>query len=136
MIVLTAMILSPKEALRAVTLYLTLGLIGLPVYSGLKSGFDVLFGPTGGFLLSFPLAAYLIARFKESKSFLKVFIANLLIGIVFVYLCGVGYLSWYTTVSFWKSAKTMLIFIPIDIVKIFLGTLIGTKVHRNQIFTT
>lgn len=59
MLVLIALILSPKEAVVAVGGYLLLGMVGLPVFAGFKGGIGVLFGPTGGFLVGF-LAAVLI----------------------------------------------------------------------------
>ena len=42
--------LSPKECMAAIVLYLALGAIGLPVFSGMSGGIAKLMGPTGGFL--------------------------------------------------------------------------------------
>lgn len=42
--------LSPKECIAAIVLYLALGAIGLPVFSGMSGGIAKLMGPTGGFL--------------------------------------------------------------------------------------
>ena len=55
---LTAMLLGTGRALLCVGVYLLMGLIGLPVFSGFTGGVGVLAGPTGGFLLGYlPLTA-------------------------------------------------------------------------------
>lgn len=43
-------VLSPKEAIAAITGYLLLGAVGVPVFAGMRGGVGVLAGPTGGFL--------------------------------------------------------------------------------------
>ncbi|MEG3033286.1 MAG: biotin transporter BioY, partial [Enterococcus sp.] len=48
---LTVTILGTKTGTWAITIYLILGLIGIPVFAGGSAGFGVLFGPTGGFLI-------------------------------------------------------------------------------------
>lgn len=48
-------LLTPKQGLAAICLYLLLGAVGLPVFSGFQGGFGVLLGPTGGYLLGFLL---------------------------------------------------------------------------------
>lgn len=50
---LTATFLGRKLGLISVVVYLLLGLIGLPVFSGMTGGIAVLFGPTGGYLIGF-----------------------------------------------------------------------------------
>jgi biotin transport system substrate-specific component len=50
-------VLGPLWAGVAFTLYLLAGLVGLPVFAGGNAGLGVLLGPTGGFLVGFPLAA-------------------------------------------------------------------------------
>jgi len=51
------LLLSPGEAFAATALYVALGAIGLPVFSGASGGVGVLLGPTGGFLLGFVAGA-------------------------------------------------------------------------------
>ena len=52
-IFLSLLILGGKRGIIAIVLYLLLGLIGLPVFSGFKGGLASLIGPTGGFLIGF-----------------------------------------------------------------------------------
>lgn len=59
-VVLTAAALGPGRGLAGQALYLLLGAVGLPFYSEAASGFDVVFGATGGYLVGFLPAAYLI----------------------------------------------------------------------------
>jgi biotin transport system substrate-specific component len=54
---LAGVVLGPLWAGVAFTLYLLAGLIGLPVFAGGNAGLGVILGPTGGFLVGFPLAA-------------------------------------------------------------------------------
>jgi len=57
---LAGIVLGPLWAGVAFTLYLLAGLIGLPVFAGGNAGLGVILGPTGGFLIGFPLAAMTI----------------------------------------------------------------------------
>ena len=59
-VVLTAAALGPARGLAGQGLYLLLGAVGLPFYSDASGGFDVLTGATGGYLVGFLPAAYLI----------------------------------------------------------------------------
>lgn len=59
-VVLTAAALGPARGLSGQALYLLLGAVGLPFYSDAASGWDVVFGATGGYIVGFLPAAYLI----------------------------------------------------------------------------
>jgi biotin transport system substrate-specific component len=59
-VVVTAAALGPARGLAGQGLYLLLGAIGLPFYSGASGGLQVVFGATGGYLIGFLPAAYLI----------------------------------------------------------------------------
>jgi len=64
-------LLGGKRAALAVTLYLLLGLTGIPVFSGFRGGFSVLAGITGGYLIGFlfaPLVYWLITAKSKGKS--------------------------------------------------------------------
>jgi biotin transport system substrate-specific component len=56
-VVLIALVLPRRWAAFAVAVYLMVGAVGLPVFSGLRGGLSVLVGPTGGYLIGFLVAA-------------------------------------------------------------------------------
>lgn len=64
-VMLAALVLGAKRGSLAVLLYLVVGAAGLPVFSGGKAGFAVFMGPTVGYLLAFPIAAFLIGLVSE-----------------------------------------------------------------------
>jgi biotin transport system substrate-specific component len=57
-VLLAGAVLGPRRAATAMALYLAEGASGLPFFAGGASGAHVFFGPTGGYLLAFPLAAF------------------------------------------------------------------------------
>lgn len=58
-------VLSPKQAIAAIAGYLILGAIGVPVFSGMRGGFGVLAGPTGGFLWGYIFGVVAAAFFLQ-----------------------------------------------------------------------
>src|SRR5262245_13966150 len=62
-VLLSGAVLGARRAFLAQTLYLAEGAIGLPVFAGGASGLHILFGPTAGYLLAFPLAAAITGMF-------------------------------------------------------------------------
>ena len=56
-VMLTGLALGPGRAFAAVGLYTLLGLAGLPIFSGGRSGLGILAGPSAGYIIAFPLAA-------------------------------------------------------------------------------
>ena len=73
-VILIASTLSWQKAVLATLLYLIEGSVGVPVWAGGAFGVQCIFGPTGGYLLAYPLQAFLISYFMEkqkSMSFIK-----------------------------------------------------------------
>ncbi|ANK59236.1 biotin transporter BioY [Loigolactobacillus backii] len=62
---LCATVLKRKYSCWAITIYLLLGLIGLPVFAGMASGIGALFGPTGGFLFGFLLTGWITGSYLQ-----------------------------------------------------------------------
>jgi biotin transport system substrate-specific component len=89
--------LGSRRGVASLALYLLLGLLGLPFFAGGTSGLSVLLGPTGGYLIGFIIAAWLVgllaARGLDRKipSALLAFLA----GEMVIYLFGVAWLSLY-----------------------------------------
>lgn len=65
--------------------YVLLGAVGLPIYSGMKGGFAALLGPTGGFLFGFIIMAFLCGLQMKN---LPLRIAVSLGGLAACYICG------------------------------------------------
>ena len=66
-VMLTAIILGPKKGTIAVIVYILLGAVGLPIFSGFKGGFQVLLGPTGGYIWSYIIVALFIGFLTINK---------------------------------------------------------------------
>lgn len=131
---LTAALLPKWQAFLALIVYLLLGAIGLPVYSGFHGGIGTLLGPTGGYLMAYPIMAFLGAWLREllGKTPLPRFascLIALLITIIPCYLIGslwymqVGQVDWMTSLSL-----TALPFIPVDIIKVVCSALLAMPV--------
>jgi biotin transport system substrate-specific component len=87
--------------LGALVLYLALGILGLPVFAGGGSGVVRLFGPTGGYLLAFPIAAWttgaivtpaIVGRAMKSHVVLRVLLGCAL-AMAFIHVGGVAQLA-------------------------------------------
>ena len=58
-VVLTGLLLGPRYGALAMGIYVLVGAVGIPVFAGFRGGLGILFGDTGGYLISYPLAAAL-----------------------------------------------------------------------------
>lgn len=57
-VALAGVVLGAKRGVAAVLVYILVGAVGVPVFSGFGGGFGVIFGVTGGFILAFPVLAF------------------------------------------------------------------------------
>ena len=73
--------------------YLAIGSLGLPIFAGAAGGLSQVAGPTGGYLLAFPLASWAVGRVVGNDAgWLKAFFA-LLLGTLVIYALGVAHLT-------------------------------------------
>jgi biotin transport system substrate-specific component len=102
-----ALILGPLWGSAAAALYLGLGLIGLPVFSGGTGGLARILGPTGGFILGYlPSAAVMgFIAGRDSKKAWR-FIVAAACGVLIVYAAGVPWLKLSIKGS-WAKAFTL-----------------------------
>ena len=101
LVALTGYLLRPYAAVLSVSAYLLLGACGLPVFSGFAGGFSLLLGPTGGFLMAFPVMAWLCARFSGAARRAKILAG--LAGLLIVYLLGAAGLAWSAGMSWFQA---------------------------------
>jgi biotin transport system substrate-specific component len=133
-VMLIGFLLSPVEAFLSVFVYVLLGAIGLPVFSGLRGGIQPIIGPTGGFIVLFPVVAYLISKFK-SKVRNKPYdlMIGFLFGVVMLYLLATIWLSFSLGLAYFTALSGMMIFIPFDIVKLLIAYAIYLRLPREII---
>ena len=133
-IMITGIILRPMDAFISLVLYIFLGIIGLPVFSNFQSGPSAIVGPTGGFIIAFPFAAFFISILKGNKSVFRLTIVNFVFGVIFIYIFGMISLSLYLEQSYFKVAAGMIIFIVPDIIKVVFATAIGYKLRNFKLY--
>ncbi len=108
-------------------LYLMLGAVGLPFYAGGTSGWEVVRGATGGYIVGFIVGAWLIGRLAERKHdrAVKTAIPAILIGSAAVYAIGVPWLAVVTERSLPAAISAgMAPFIVGDLLKVVAAGLL------------
>jgi len=128
-ITLAGVILGAKKGTISTLLYVLIGAVGAPVFAGFSGGLGTVFGPTGGFIMSFPLLALSAGIGAEKNNKLWLW-GGIITGIVINYICGVVYYSIITSNDLITSfTACVLFFIPTDILKILIAGLLGIKIR-------
>jgi len=132
------LILGGKLGTMSIILYMLLGLVGLPVFSGFKGGAAALFGPTGGYIIGFLAIAVLytvyetLAKERTKAKTVAVLVAGLVLCYVFgtVWFCVVmnGRGGSYSFVS--ALAVCVIPYIIPDLAKMALALLVSDRVNR------
>lgn len=134
-VMLAGALLGARKGALAVTVYVVLGLAGLPILAGGAAGLGVLAGPTGGFLLSFIPAAFAIgwlaARIRPHLKLWPLLVATVVGGVVVVYLIGVPWLAAVTGMPLDQALVVGAVpFLPGDLVKAVVAAGVAAGVHR------
>jgi biotin transport system substrate-specific component len=123
---LSGIVLGPIWAGFAFVLYLLAGVIGLPVFAGANAGLGVVLGPTGGFLVGFPLAAVAIGLVTHGVDGIDPLgeipiprlVAALVAGSAVVYLAGAVGFALVQSVGLVASVSAVVIpFLPVAAIK-------------------
>ncbi|MCL2680573.1 MAG: biotin transporter BioY, partial [Coriobacteriia bacterium] len=133
------LVLGVRRGTLAVCLYLLLGAVGAPVFAGFQGGFHALIGPTGGYLLSFPLFAAIVGygadRFARSEQTNKArylwLIAGLMVGSLLNLLLGTLQLALVTQMGLQAAFFAgMFPFIVPELIKLTLVVSIAPKIRQ------
>ncbi|MCP3027805.1 biotin transporter BioY [Halobacillus sp. A5] len=133
-VMLAGSILGAKRGGLSLLLFVLLVCFGAPLLAGGRGGLGVLFGPSGGYILSYPLAAFLIGFLVErfwNKMNIGLYLAiHVIGGVLLVYAFGVTYLSFITETPWTKAMFAAFIFIPGDLVKVVIASLLSRQINR------
>jgi len=132
-VMLAGAILGARRGFAALALFLVLVAVGLPLLAGGRGGLGVFFTPSVGFLLAWPLTAYVIGWLTErGGSTYRLpwgIVANLVGGIIVLYAAGIAGIAAVAGISVWAATVSTWIFIPGDLVKAVLAAVIARGVH-------
>lgn len=134
-IMLCGTVLGARLGGLAALLYVGLGLIGLPILSGGAGGFGVLAGPTAGFIIGFPVAAFVTGLIFEKWRVhigISAFVAAMLGGVATLYVLGILGLSLNAGLTLQQATIAMAPFAPGDILKAALCALITQGLARAR----
>ncbi len=135
-IMLCGTVLGAKRGALAVLLFITLTAIGLPLLSGGRGGLGVFAGPSSGFIIGFPIAAYVAGLITTKLKMIKIFYSSLLgaiIGGIFVlYIPGIIGMSIALEKSISEATVIALIYIPGDLIKAFLCATLTQTLFKHR----
>lgn len=92
-VLLAGALLGPVAGATSQLLYLCLGVAGVPVFAMGGAGLPWIFGPTGGYLMAFPLAAALVGWISGSEGRALRTAVALVVGSAVIFVMGAGWLS-------------------------------------------
>lgn len=130
-VLVAALLLGSRWAAASVSVYLLAGACGLPVFAGGGGGLGHLFGPRGGYLFGFLVAAWVVGRISETFRQRPVAeIVGMVVGSLIIYAIGVPWLQMILGLSLGKAlAVGMFPFVPGDIIKIVAAYVIVKSVR-------
>lgn len=137
-IFLSAWVLGPVWAAGSQVIYILLGMLGLPVFSSFATGVGHILGPTGGYILAYPLVAYAAGLVFNSKKIKgsKGIVLGLILGWVIEYVVGTLYYSVVTSVSVWAATAVCVFpFIIGDVCKSVAVFFICKKIKLQRLLT-
>lgn len=129
---LSGLLLGARWGLASVAVYLTAGALGLPVFAGGAGGIGRILGPTGGYLIGYLPAVFLIGMIAEKTRNRAWFdVIAMAVGDIMLYACGVTWLKILTGMSFGKALAVGLYpFIPGDILKFAAAVPVAKALRR------
>ena len=130
---LIALILTPKQSLITIGAYILIGICGVPVFIGATAGLGKIFGPTGGFILGFLVAAPVISFLKgKSNDIRKYLMLTILVGMPIIYVCGTFTMCLVLKMNIVAGLMVAVVpFIIGDIVKCIASCFLAVKLNET-----
>ena len=131
-VVLAGLLLGPRYGALAMGIYLLLGAVGVPVFAGFRGGLGIILGPTGGYLVSYPLAAaiaglatYAAVNAVRRRALVVSFSAGTAaLGVIYAF--GMTWLMIVAQLPFVVAlAQGVLPFVAFDLIKVGLAAFVS-----------
>ena len=136
-VLLAGGLLGAKRGGLSLLLFLVLVAAGAPLLAGGRGGPSVFVGPSAGYLISWPITAFviglIISRFKKAQLW-KVLLVNLTVGIFLIYLFGIPVQAAFTNTSVFVTAKLSQVYLPGDIIKAIIASILVNRLLNNAYF--
>ncbi|MDX2485301.1 MAG: biotin transporter BioY [Pseudodonghicola sp.] len=135
-IMLCGTVLGARRGALAVLLLLALVALGLPLLAGGRGGLGVFAGPTVGFLIGWPVAAFvtgfIVERWRTGPLALVASVASVIGGIGAMYLFGVVGMAILLDKTLIEALMLVTIFLPGDVIKAVLAGMITAALARSR----
>ena len=135
-IYLTVYLLGTKKACISYLVYMLLGAVGLPVFSGFAGGIGKLAGPTGGYLVGFIFMTIICGVIMErvQRKAIPTWL-GMVLGTLVAYLFGtVWFVVQTQSAIMYALTACVFPFIPFDLIKITIAILLGKAVRKRLPF--
>jgi biotin transport system substrate-specific component len=135
-VMLAGAILGSRLGALSQIVFIMIIAVGVPGLSGGRGGFSVFSSPTVGFLISWPVAAFIIGFILERVkkiNYTNAFLANFIGGVIVIYAIGIPVMSLVTNTPIVAAIKGSLIFIPGDLIKVAISTILSTRISNTNV---
>lgn len=132
-IYIAAYVLTAVPCMISVMVYLLLGIVGLPVFSGYIGGIGKIMGPTGGYLIGFIITgficSYVIWKFADK---IYMHVIGMVVGLLVAYLFGTVWFCVVYKTTFIAALTTCVFpFLLGDAIKIIIAAVAGPVLHKR-----
>lgn len=126
-------LLGARDGTISQLIYLLIGAVGVPVFSGFSGGLGKLAGPTGGYIIGYIFMALVIGLLvPHCGNKLRYIIPTFALGLLVCYAFGTAWYTIITHTGIGAAIMTCVVpFLPGDAVKIVLSALLTTKLYRH-----
>ncbi len=135
-VMLCGTVLGSKRGALSVLLFLLLVAIGLPLLSGGRGGLGLFVSPSGGFLIGWPIAAFvtgwIVERWRNAPLAVVCSIASVFGGIVVMYIFGIAGMSITLEKSLLEATGLVSAFIPGDVIKAIIAGILTTALAKAR----
>ena len=125
-------IFKPKITTFSVLAYVFIGIVGVPVFSSFTGGFHVIFGASGGYILAYPIVAFLISYLTTKFNGKIIYPISFILGTLVLYAFGT---IWYMVIlktNLYASLTICVVpFLIIDAIKIIIASIILITLNKT-----